>query len=109
MYSHRTGLTLGFHGCDRSVAQSVFKGESELKTSMNSYDWLGHGIYFWEYSPKRAMDFANSVRGVFFEGPDLYLNSGFKEKDHIQICIRNPNCIKGYFLPRVYDKHFSRV
>ena len=27
-------------------------------------------------------------------------NAGFREKNHIQICVRNPNCIKGYFLPR---------
>ena len=42
----------------------------------------------------------DSVRGVFFEGNDLYPNAGFKEKNHIQIAIRNPNCIKGYFLPK---------
>jgi hypothetical protein len=42
----------------------------------------------------------DSVRGVFFEGEDLYPDAGFKEKNHIQICVRNRNCIKGYFLPR---------
>ncbi len=42
----------------------------------------------------------DSVRGVFWEGHTLYPNAGFKEKNHIQICIRNPNCIKGYFLPK---------
>ena len=41
----------------------------------------------------------DSVCGVFWEGDDLYPNSGFKEKNHIQICIRNTNCIKGYFNP----------
>ncbi len=39
----------------------------------------------------------DSVRGVFFEGEELYQNAGFHEKNHIQISIRNPNCIKGYF------------
>jgi hypothetical protein len=43
----------------------------------------------------------DSVRGVFWEGAELYPNAGFKEKNHIQICIRNPNCIKGLFIPRV--------
>jgi hypothetical protein len=48
----------------------------------------------------------DSVRGVFFEGEDLYKNAGFKSKNHIQIAIRNPNCIKGYFIPRELDlKH----
>lgn len=42
----------------------------------------------------------DSVRGVFFEGEPLYDGAGFHEKTHIQICIRNPNCIKGYFIPR---------
>lgn len=48
----------------------------------------------------------DSVRGVFFEGNELYENAGFREKNHIQIAIRNPNCIKGYFIPREIDsKH----
>ena len=50
----------------------------------------------------------DSVRGVFFEGNDLYPNAGFKEKNHIQIAIRNPNCIKGYFIPREIDKKYNR-
>ncbi|WP_346319816.1 hypothetical protein [Chitinophaga sp. YIM B06452] len=42
----------------------------------------------------------DSVRGVFIEGEPLYKNAGFHSKTHIQICIRNPNCIKGFFVPR---------
>ncbi len=42
----------------------------------------------------------DSVRGVFIEGEELYPGAGFHDKNHIQICIRNPNCIKGFFLPR---------
>ncbi|UYQ91381.1 hypothetical protein MKQ68_14905 [Chitinophaga horti] len=42
----------------------------------------------------------DSVRGVFFEGDELYKGAGFLDKTHIQICIRNPNMIKGYFVPR---------
>ena len=51
----------------------------------------------------------DSIRGVFFEGDELYPGAGFKEKDHIQICIRNPNCIKGYFLPRELIGNFPKV
>jgi hypothetical protein len=29
-----------------------------FKPSENDYDWLGHGIYFWEANPKRAASFA---------------------------------------------------
>lgn len=51
----------------------------------------------------------DSVRGVFFEGDDLYPNAGFKDKNHIQIALRNPNCIKGYFAPRLLDTKYPRV
>ena len=49
-----------------------------------------------EEGDKPAFD---SVRGVFWEGKEIYSTAGFREKDHIQVCIRNLDCIKGYFLP----------
>jgi hypothetical protein len=201
MYSRKTGLILGFHGCDKKVVEDVVSGKKKLKHSTNDYDWLGHGIYFWDYNPSRAMAFAkqlanspkfkhkvkepsvlgavidlgfcldlldnsnleliklgyeilknikpnnmpvnksigdsgdlllrnldcavietlhtvweennrkpyDSVRGVFSEGKELYKGAGFKEKDHIQICIRNPNCIKGYFAPLKLNITYERV
>lgn len=39
----------------------------------------------------------DTVRGVFVEGKPIYENSGFHEKSHIQICVRNPQCLKGFF------------
>jgi hypothetical protein len=48
----------------------------------------------------------DSVRGVFIEGEPLYPNAGFNEKNHIQTCIRNPNCIKGFFIPRQIDESY---
>ena len=203
MYSTRSGLVLGFHGCDEAVVKKVLTGEEFLKTSVNNYDWLGTGTYFWENSPSRAMEFAmhlqkypnrskgiilkpavigavidlgfcldlldfdnlqllktsykallstsnisnfpenksiggigdlllreldcavietlhtlrkdsrqqpfDSIRGVFSEGEELYPNAGFREKDHIQICVRNPNCIKGFFLPRKLNFDYPKV
>jgi len=50
----------------------------------------------------------DSVRGVFFEGKDLYENAGFKSNNHIQIAVRNPNCIKGYFIPRELDENYPK-
>ena len=189
MYSVRTGLMLGFHGTDEAIVRAVVNGETELQASANKYDWLGSGIYFWDNSPSRALQWAeqlscrpgstirqpamlgaildlgycldlldyrnlqlvksgyltlqanvaargealpsnfntsdllqreldcavletlhetmleassrpfDSVRGVFWEGKELYPNAGFREKDHIQICVRSFDCIKGYFLP----------
>ena len=205
MYSTRTGLILGFHGCDLSIAEDIVSNKTYLKGSENSYDWLGHGIYFWENSPLRAMEYAmhlsktphisknpikkpavigavlnlgfcldlveyentsllklaysfleetlknigkplpenkatntsnellireldcavinslfhirrladkrpfDSVRGVFLEGNEVYPNAGFKEKTHTQICIVNPNCIKGYFLPLNENQKYAKV
>ena len=206
MYSKRTGLVLGFHGCDKSVRDKVvFEKGVLLEPSCNDYDWLGSGVYFWENNYIRALDFAkflkenpphnskqeitepsvlgavidlgycldlldseylnllkegyhllkeskekydlkipqnlplvengdlikrhldcavietihqfnidkekpqfDSVRGVFFEGDNLYKNAGFKERNHIQIALRNPNCIKGYFIPRGLDSKYPR-
>lgn len=42
----------------------------------------------------------DSVRALFPEGPELYTGAGFRASTHIQIAIRNPNMIKGFFLPR---------
>jgi len=202
VYSTRPNLVLGFHGCDRSVAEAVVCGRERLQPSENDYDWLGHGVYFWENNPDRALEYAlyrrehplegaariadpfilgavlglghsldllesgslalvsaaydalseaageigaplpqnkgghdirvrcldcaviealhemirgsgepgfDSVRGVFTEGEELYPNAGFHRKDHIQICLRNPNCIKGYFLPLVQDDGYPLV
>lgn len=49
----------------------------------------------------------DSVRGVFFEGKEIYSTSGFREQSHIQICVRNPNCIKGFFAPKKMDTNWS--
>ena len=56
-FSDYQRLVIAFHGCDRKVASDVFKG-AELKTSLNDYDWLGTGIYFWEHGPARALEWA---------------------------------------------------
>ena len=47
----------------------------------------------------------DSVRGMFVEGEELYKGAGFHEKTHVQIAIRNPMMIKGYF--RLIDKHME--
>lgn len=42
----------------------------------------------------RPMD---TVKGVFIEGGSVFPTSMFMEKTHTQICVRNPECIKGVF------------
>lgn len=205
MYSKRSNLILGFHGCDSKIAHEIIMGKEQMLPSTNNYDWLGNGMYFWENNYSRALQFAqeqkvrtinyenskkvetaavigavidlgycldllesqnllilkssfetlklftqqkglilpqnkvsklnqdllirhldcavienvhsinkenklipyDTVRGVFWEGEELYPNAGFKEKNHIQICIRNPNCIKGLFIPKLKHNDFQ--
>lgn len=39
----------------------------------------------------------DTVRGLFTEGNELFRGSGFREKTHVQIAVRNQQRIKGYF------------
>lgn len=55
---------------------------------------------------QRAFD---SVRGIFLEGKPVYENAGIMEKTHVQLCIVNPNCIKGYFKPLTPDIKWDMV
>ncbi|EGQ8190080.1 hypothetical protein Q8V56_003434 [Vibrio cholerae] len=210
------GVVVGFHGCDRAVFDSVIKNGSSISNSENDYDWLGHGVYFWEGSYERALDWAknskkitkpavigafiklgncidlldskdlkkvksaydilelefnqlgqplpqnkvhvngisfvreldcqvilrlqqmnnelivqdlqlpdmagqnkrkvqnhskfiDSVRGMFPEGSDLYSGAGFRDKNHIQLCVVNPNCIIGYFDPIQHNNWYKKV
>jgi hypothetical protein len=41
----------------------------------------------------------DSVRGVFQEGAPAFKGAGIKLKSHIQIAVRDPRAIIGYFLP----------
>ena len=45
----------------------------------------------------------DTVIGTFFEGDEIYPGSGMRDKTHTQICVRNPECILGYFRPRNED------
>lgn len=204
MYNTRPGLLIGFHGCDKSRQQELLVNSASMPVSEKPFDWLGHGMYFWENNAERALEWAtekqvnggitesavigavidlgyccdfmdtlfikmiatyyklmevelkavnkalpvnknvkadkhgdkllreldcatiefmhnqirkqynkditekghsaykmfDSVRGVFPEGGPAYEGAGFAAKSHIQICIRNANCIKGFFQKR---------
>jgi hypothetical protein len=132
MYDNRSNLIIGFHGCDKTAAAALINNPDTIKFSKQPYDWLGHGMYFWENNQERAHQWAvdctviefmhshieeqhkrnkqekgfselrifDSTRGVFTEGGPICEGAEIFEKTHIQICIRNSNCIKGFFLPR---------
>lgn len=57
---HRT--VIGYHGTRRSLALRVVQGLEPLDFSRNPGDWLGHGVYFWEYAPQQVWLWAEAVR-----------------------------------------------
>lgn len=53
----------------------------------------------YNYLGNFALGFLDTVRGCFHEGAKIE-GMEIYEKTHIQIAIRNMNCIKAVFLPR---------
>lgn len=62
MYSTRSNLILGFHGCEKSEQQKLISDPAYIRSSNESFDWLEHGMYFWENNPKRALLWAEQKR-----------------------------------------------
>lgn len=58
MSFHHPHQIIGFHSCDRKVGLSILNGNDALRSSLNLWDWLGGGIYFWEQNPGRALEYA---------------------------------------------------
>ncbi|MCW3054708.1 MAG: hypothetical protein JWN14_3878 [Chthonomonadales bacterium] len=50
---------VGYHGCTVEAADRILS-ERQFLPSTKAYDWLGEGIYFWEYAPYRALDWATA-------------------------------------------------
>jgi hypothetical protein len=57
-----TSFVLGYHGCDRTVAAKAVFGDVDILQSTRNFDWLGHGAYFWESDPYRALEWAKEHR-----------------------------------------------
>jgi len=54
---HYARTIYGYHGCSATTAESVLGG-APFKPSEKAYDWLGAGVYFWEYGLDRAWRWA---------------------------------------------------
>jgi hypothetical protein len=68
---------------------------------------LDCAVVQWLHSILESQDVSlDIVRGVFIEGSPIYPNSGFNEKTHTQIAVRNLACIKGVF--RVPENQLQR-
>jgi hypothetical protein len=55
-------LVIGFHGCDASVRDLLLKDPNTIMISKAPYDWLGHGLYFWENNFERALQWAEDKK-----------------------------------------------
>ena len=58
MAYHQPFQITGFHSCDKEIGLNVLNGNYGLKPSINPWDWLGEGAYFWEQNPGRALAYA---------------------------------------------------
>ena len=95
----------GFHGCDRRVADAVLAGKAKLSASANDSDWLrrDHDCFVLNSAipgiEAHTGRLYHTVRGVFQEGEPAFRGAGIKLKSHIQIAVRDPRAIIGYFRP----------
>lgn len=55
-------VVLGYHGTRSEYADQIVSSKTFFR-SQNDYDWLGHGIYFWEHAPFRAWQWARQRYG----------------------------------------------
>src|SRR5207248_3344373 len=65
-------IVIGYHGCTEEFARDLLLGTKpthDWKPSTNDWDWLGHGIYFWEHSPERALRWAQERFGAGGSSP----------------------------------------
>lgn len=61
LYQHSPAFVLGFHGTEKSLVDDVVAGKTtHQKKSEGRYEWLGHGVYFWENDPQRGLEWAKS-------------------------------------------------
>ena len=96
---------IGYHGCEAGVAQRLLAG-ARFRSSRNDFDWLGSGVYFWEYGPERALEFAATQlrrRGrrarPAVVGAIIQLGSELQRQTHVQVAVRNADCTLGVFRP----------
>jgi len=53
------GLIIGYHGCSKETAEHILSDTTKHLTPSNSkHEWLGKGVYCWESSYHRALEWA---------------------------------------------------
>jgi hypothetical protein len=56
---HRT--IVAYHGTTEAEADDLVEGVA-FKPSNKTFEWLGKGVYFWEYAPKQAWWWGKEMR-----------------------------------------------
>lgn len=115
LYQRQPSFVLGFHGTDRTVAdQAVSREIKHFKKSEDTTEWLGHGVYFWENDPARAMEWAkdgktkgtittpDAIGAVIDLGfcLDLTTMTGLQEVESAFITLRDTYNLSGIALPQ---------
>jgi hypothetical protein len=79
---------------DLKPAQNQGKDMALRKLDKAVFETLHH------LREQKSEESFDTVRAFFVEGEPLYENAGLRALDHVQICVRDPGKIIGYFLPR---------
>ena len=58
MYDQKSNLVIGFHGCEAAVRDELLLHPEKIRFNQKPFDWLGHGLYFWENNVDRPWQWA---------------------------------------------------
>lgn len=86
---------LGYHGTTLEAAKKIIT--DGFRPSSNPWEWLGHGIYFWQDAPNRARDWAKEVirgyRAACVEGKRITTGSPIYDRSHVQLAVIDQDTI----------------
>lgn len=61
--------------------------------------------YIHQSNKEQGLPMYDTVRCAFQEGNETYPGATASQRLHIQVCVLNPECIRGYYLPRPVGKY----
>lgn len=103
LYDFYERLKAEFDAAEREmpVNQAASEGDHDLLLRFLDCAVLNFGLQ--TLDRQEGGTFYQTVRGVFLEGGEVFPGSKIMKKTHIQIAVRDPNCVVGYFRPKLYD------
>ena len=86
----------------RGLKQAISEGGTPMPVNKGKNRALDCAVidYIHESNRQLGAPQYDTVRCAFSEGEEVYPGSAITSRLHIQICVRNLACIKGFFLPR---------